>query len=93
MFRQVKWVRVVRADYSEKMQIMYKPGFLEANTFGVELKDGLLVKVNSSSTPDRGGDVEKLGDRGWGSGPDCRPVGRATALYPPSRFTICQICR
>ena len=51
---------VIRPDYSKSMQLVYKPGFLETNTFGVELKDGILVKVNTESSPDKGETFKNL---------------------------------
>lgn len=57
---QAKRELVVRPDYSKTMQLVYKPGFLETNKFGVELKDGVLVKVNTESAPDKGETLKNL---------------------------------
>lgn len=42
-----------RADYNKPYQIMYEPGWLEMHTFGVELKDGVLASVNTTSDPSK----------------------------------------
>jgi hypothetical protein len=51
---------VTRPDYTRPMQLVYKPGWLETNTFGVDLKDGLMISVNSSSSPDRGETLKNI---------------------------------
>ena len=42
-----------RADYSRPYVIKYEAGFLETNTFGVTLEDGVLTGVNTSSDPSK----------------------------------------
>ena len=40
-----------RTDYSNKMIMKFDPGFLESYKFGVTLKDGVLISINTESTP------------------------------------------
>lgn len=53
---------VIRPDYSKSHRIYYESGFLESNKFGVTLKDGALVALNTESQPDRGATVKNLGE-------------------------------
>lgn len=53
---------VVRSDYSRPYRIWYEAGFLETNKFGVTLKDGVLVAVNTESQPDRGETIKNLAE-------------------------------
>lgn len=44
--------KIVKDVSADKIRyISYKPGWLESSTFNVELSDGAISKVNSSSTP------------------------------------------
>lgn len=53
---------VIRPDFSQPYRIYYNSGFLESNKFGVTLKDGALVSVNTESQPDRGTTLKNLGE-------------------------------
>ncbi len=44
----------VKPDYSSPYRIVYEPGLLESNKFGVVLKDGMLSSVNVESDPTKG---------------------------------------
>ena len=57
---QAKVDITTRPDYSHPLHVVYKPGFLETNKFGLELKDGILMKVNTESTPDKGETFKNL---------------------------------
>lgn len=52
----------LRSDYSRPYRIWYEAGFLETNKFGVTLKDGVLVAVNTESQPDRGETIKNLAE-------------------------------
>lgn len=41
----------IRADYNKPQLVGYAPGFLDKNKFGITLKDGLVLSVNSESDP------------------------------------------
>ena len=51
---------VTRPDYSAPYQLVYEPGLLESQEFGVTLKDGLLVTVNIKGTPDKGDTIKNI---------------------------------
>lgn len=40
-----------RADYNKPQLVGYAPGLLDKNKFGLTLKDGVVVSVNSESDP------------------------------------------
>lgn len=45
---------VTLPDFGRPQRVFYEPGVLEANTFGVQITNGMLTAVNSESSPDRG---------------------------------------
>lgn len=52
--------KVVVVDYSKPYYIYYEPGLFESKKFGVTLDKGMLVSVNSESTPGAKVAVETL---------------------------------
>ena len=51
---------VMKADLKHPRRIFYQAGLLENNQFSVELSDGMLKSVNTSSQPDRGATIANL---------------------------------
>ena len=76
---------VIRPDYQNPSRIFYSPGILEENTFGVELEQGMLKSVNTTSKPDRGQTLKAVSD----TVPNFMPLAQAmNILSEPSTKSL-----
>ena len=57
---RLQYKQVIRPDYENPYQLVYKPGFLEKYIFKAEFEQGILKSVGLDSSPDRGETFKSL---------------------------------